>query len=50
MSNTLTKRVQSDEQSQKLSLGQSLRVAGVLAAAVLVFVALYYFIAALEVP
>ena len=50
MSNTLTKRFKSNEQSQKLSVAHSFRVAGVLAAAVLVFIALYYFVAALDFP
>jgi hypothetical protein len=49
MSNTLTKRFKSDQELRQLSVGHSLRVAGVLAAAVLVFIALYYFVAALEV-
>ncbi|MBZ5591478.1 MAG: hypothetical protein LAP39_04530 [Acidobacteriia bacterium] len=50
MSYTLTHYVKSDEALQKRSMGLSLRVAGVLAAAILVFMALYYFVAALEVP
>ena len=50
MFNTLTQHVKADEQELKRIMELSLRLAGVLAAAILVFVALYFFVASLEVP
>jgi len=50
MFHTLTQYVKADELERKRLLELSLRLAGVLAAAILVFVALYFFVASLEVP
>jgi hypothetical protein len=50
MFNTLTQRVKADEQELTRLVELSLRIAGVLVAAILVFMALYFFIASLDVP
>ncbi len=50
MFNTLTRRVKADEQELTRLVELSFRIAGVLVAAILVFMALYFFIAALDVP
>ena len=48
---TLAQRVvRVEQQRRRQFIGLSLRVAGVLAVAILVFVALYFFVASLEVP
>ena len=49
MFNTLTQRVKADEQGLTRLVDLSLRIAGVLVAAILVFMALYFFIASLDV-
>lgn len=50
MLNTLTHSLKANEQELKRLLDLSLRFAGILIAAVLVFVILYFFVASLEVP
>jgi F0F1-type ATP synthase membrane subunit a len=50
MFNTLIQRVKADEQELTRLVELSLRIAGVLVAAILVFMALYLFIASLDVP
>jgi hypothetical protein len=50
MFNTLTQRVKADEQEPTQLMNLSLRIAGVLVAATLVFMALYFFVASLDVP
>jgi hypothetical protein len=50
MAYTLTQRVKSDELLQERSLKLWLRIAGLMTAAVLMFIGVYYFIAALDVP
>jgi hypothetical protein len=50
MFNTVTQGVKADEQELMRLVGLSLRIAGVLVAAILVFMALYFFIASLDVP
>jgi len=50
MFNTLTQHVKTDEQELTRLVELSLRMAGVLVAAILVFMALYFFIASLDVP
>jgi len=49
MPHALTQHFKADEELKRL-MELSLRLAGVLAAAVLVFVFLYFFVASLEVP
>jgi hypothetical protein len=46
----LTQRLKADEHELKRLMELSLRLAGVLAVAILVFVTLYFFVASLEVP
>jgi hypothetical protein len=50
MFNTLTQRVKADEQELTRLVELSLRIAGVLVAAILVFMTLYFFVASLDVP
>ena len=50
MLTTLTQRLNADERQLKQLMALLLRLAGVLAAAILVFVTLYFFVASLEVP
>jgi hypothetical protein len=50
MFNTLTQRVKADEQELMRLLELSLRIAGVLVAATLVFMTLYFFVASLDIP
>lgn len=50
MPHALTQHLKADEEGLKRLMELSLRLAGVLVAAVLVFVFLYFFVASLEVP
>jgi F0F1-type ATP synthase membrane subunit a len=50
MFHTLTQYVKADEEELKRFMELSLRLAGVLAAAILVFLLLYFFVASLDVP
>jgi preprotein translocase subunit SecY len=50
MHHTLTQRVRADEQDLRRLMEMSLRVFGLLVIALVVFLALYFFIASLEVP
>lgn len=50
MLHTLAQRIRSDEQDLKRLMEMSLRLFGLVAIALVVFVTLYFFIASLEVP
>ena len=50
MFDTLTQHIKAEEQELKRLTKSSLRIAGVLAVAILVFLILYFFVASLEVP